>query len=64
MTSRAPSAAAPAGVAGRRANRRRLSVAIGLLLAATALPFALNLAGDAQVHLAIAEAFAAGRPFL
>ena len=63
MTSRAPSAAAPAGVAGRRANRRRLSVAIGLLLAATALPFALNLAGDAQVHLAIAEAFAAGRPF-
>ena len=36
---------------------------LGLLVFAAAAPFALNLAGDAQVHLAIAEAFADGRPF-
>jgi hypothetical protein len=34
-----------------------------LLVALIAAPFALNLAGDAQVHLTIAEGFAAGRPF-
>ncbi len=36
---------------------------LGLAALLLAVPFALNLAGDAQVHLAIAEAFAAGRPF-
>lgn len=44
---------------GRRAAR----VAAGLLVFLAAAPFALNLAGDAQVHLAIAEAFADGHPF-
>jgi hypothetical protein len=48
--------------------QRRPLLAIGLLSAgllalAAAAPFALNLAGDAQVHLAIAEAFAEDRSF-
>lgn len=43
--------------------RRGLMALAALLVALMAAPFALNLAGDAQVHLAIAEAFAAGRPF-
>jgi hypothetical protein len=34
-----------------------------LLVAGLAAPFLLNLAGDAQVHLAIAENFVRGRPF-
>ena len=45
----------------RRSRPARLL--LGLLVFAAAAPFALNLAGDAQVHLAIAEAFADGRPF-
>lgn len=54
-------------VAGVRARSRSRSVlpliitGLGVLLLAA--PFALNLAGDAQVHLAIAENFAHGRPF-
>ncbi len=48
------------------ALRQRWRVA-GLWLAAVAFivgtPFVFNLAGDAQVHLAIAENFAMGRPF-
>jgi len=62
VTGRAPSAAAPARIA-KRATRSLILLTVGMLLAVTAVPFALNLAGDAQVHLAIAEAFAAGRPF-
>ncbi len=42
---------------------RTLLLAIGVIVVLAAAPFALNLAGDAQVHLAIAEAFAGGRPF-
>lgn len=42
---------------------RRLGLGLGLAMLLLAAPFALNLAGDAQVHLAIAEAFAAGHPF-
>ena len=50
--------------AGRSAARPRwLGWLAGLLVLVAAAPFALNLAGDAQVHLAIAEAFADGRPF-
>jgi len=45
------------------ASRRRLAIVAALLVFLAAAPFALNLAGDAQVHLAIAEAFADGRPF-
>lgn len=62
MTSPVPSAASPAQTA-KRATQSLILLVVGTLLAATAAPFALNLAGDAQVHLAIAEAFAAGRPF-
>lgn len=36
---------------------------VALLVFVAAAPFALNLAGDAQVHLAIAESFARGHPF-
>lgn len=47
--------------------RERWQAAGLWLVAAVALvvgaPFVLNLAGDAQVHLAIAEHFALGRPF-
>lgn len=42
---------------------RAILIAAGLLVLLAAAPFALNLAGDAQVHLAIAEAFANGHPF-
>jgi hypothetical protein len=35
----------------------------GVLIALLALPFLLTIAGDGQVHLAIAENFAQGRPF-
>lgn len=42
---------------------RQVGWVLGILALLLAVPFALNLAGDAQVHLAIAEAFAAGRPF-
>lgn len=44
-------------------SRRWPSVVVGVLVAALAFPFVLNLAGDAQVHLAIAENFVRGRPF-
>jgi len=44
-----------------RLNKRSIFVALLVLLLAA--PFMVNLAGDAQVHLAIAEAFADGRPF-
>jgi hypothetical protein len=55
---------APAAVeAGKKDLGRLPLIAAGLLVALLAAPFALNLAGDAQVHLAIAEAFAAGHPF-
>jgi len=57
-----PANALPEGAAGRAIHRPLLLV-IGLLVALSAAPFAVNLAGDAQVHLAIAEAFAGGRPF-
>ena len=51
-------------VAGSAARQSRPALLLlGLLVFAAAAPFALNLAGDAQVHLAIAEAFAGGRPF-
>lgn len=44
-------------------SKRWPYVVAGLLVLALAAPFMLNLAGDAQVHLAIAENFAEGRPF-
>ncbi|MEZ4517124.1 MAG: hypothetical protein R3C44_09910 [Chloroflexota bacterium] len=44
-------------------NRRWLWIIAAVLVAALAAPFVLNLAGDAQVHLAIAENFVHGRPF-
>lgn len=46
-----------------RFSRRRLMFLAGAIALLAAAPFAVNLAGDAQVHLAIAEAFADGRPF-
>lgn len=38
-------------------------IAVSFLVAVIAVPFLLNVAGDAQVHLAIAENFARGMPF-
>ena len=56
--------AAPAVAETQSQDRARpLLLMLGLAALLLAAPFALNLAGDAQVHLAIAEAFAAGRPF-
>ena len=43
-------------------SRRRPWI-LAALVTALAVPFMLNLAGDAQVHLAIAENFVRGRPF-
>ncbi len=60
MSHAAPATTPRAGE--KRAGRLPLLVA-GALVALIAAPFALNLAGDAQVHLAIAERFATGRPF-
>ena len=54
--------ALPAATKGGAVRRPLLFIA-GLLVLLAAAPFAINLAGDAQVHLAIAEAFADGRPF-
>ena len=54
----------PAAAEARPRNRSRaLGLVLGLLALLLAAPFALNMAGDAQVHLAIAEAFVNGRPF-
>ena len=38
-------------------------IVVGFLVILIAIPFLLNIAGDAQVHLAIAENFARGLPF-
>ncbi len=46
-----------------RALERWALVAAGLLVAVIAAPFLLHLAGDAQVHLSIAENFAREMPF-
>lgn len=44
-------------------SRRLPLILAAIPVAALAAPFLLNLAGDAQVHLAIAENFIRGRPF-
>lgn len=46
-----------------RKQRRWLWVGLAAATAVVAFPFFFTLAGDAQVHLAIAEQFAQGRPF-
>ncbi|MEP7358807.1 MAG: hypothetical protein ABI847_16280 [Anaerolineales bacterium] len=47
-----------------RTRQPRVWIALAsTLILALHVPFLLMLAGDAQVHLAFAEAFAAGRPF-
>lgn len=46
-----------------RTRSRLWFLLIGLAIFLIAVPFALNLAGDAQVHLAIAENFVHGLPF-
>jgi len=53
-------AASGRAVAG---HLRPTRVLVALLVLVAAAPFALNLAGDAQVHLTIAEAFVRGHPF-
>jgi hypothetical protein len=46
-----------------RTRSRLWFILAGLVVFLVAAPFALNLAGDAQVHLAIAENFVRGLPF-
>ena len=53
----------PQPAAGDLQTSRRWLPAAAIAILLAAAPFALNLVGDAQVHLAIAEAFATGHPF-
>ena len=47
----------------KRVPERWVVAIVCLLVTLVAAPFLLNLAGDAQVHLAFAENFARGMPF-